>query len=381
MLPPLARLPPPLMLSDTDSGARPDPADEARRQAALDRYDLFDTGAEQPFDDIARLASTLCDTPAAVVSLIDRDRQRFKARIGIGVSETPRSLAICDHAIRDPERVLVIPDIARDPRFSSLDLRLGDKPLRFYAGVPLRSPDGYGLGTVSVVDVRPRQLDPGQIEGLQILARQTEHLLELRCYAREQRRLVDERDAMLLALEASRADLQQRHDEIEYTARHDPLTGLLNRGALAKLRVDPQALARLNRGPYCVVVVDIDRFKQINDVHGHLLGDRALQAVAAAVAASIREGDVAVRFGGEEFLLILPGTRATGAVEVAERVRRKVVESGLPFRVTVSAGVAMGEPERDVPEQVFERADQALYRAKAGGRDRVVVDDTFRMAD
>jgi diguanylate cyclase (GGDEF)-like protein len=357
------------------------PVDEDRRQAALDRYHLFDTGAEQAYDDIARLAATVCGTPVALISLIDRDRQRFKARVGLEIESTPRSIALCDRAIREPDRPLIVPDVAADPRFAGLGPAIGGKPLRFYAGVPLRSPEGHGLGTVCVMDVRPRLLEQRQIESLQILARQTQHLLELRCYAREQRRLLAEREAMLRSLEASRAELQQRHDAMEQRAHHDPLTGLLNRAGLERIRVDPDALARLGRGPYCIVVVDIDRFKQINDVHGHLLGDRALRAVGDAVSASVRDGDVAVRYGGEEFLLVLPGTLPAGAAEVAERVRRSVEAIGLPFRVTVSAGVAMGDPLRDTPEQVFQRADQALYRAKAGGRDRVVVDDTFQLRD
>ncbi len=98
--------------------------------------------------------------------------------------------------------------------------------------------------------------------------------------------------------------------------------------------------------------------------------------MADSVSASVREGDVAVRFGGEEILVVLPQTRLAHAAEVAERVRQHVTRAALPFPLTVSVGIAGGEPGRDVPEAVFERADQALYRAKATGRDRVVVDDT-----
>jgi diguanylate cyclase (GGDEF)-like protein len=92
--------------------------------------------------------------------------------------------------------------------------------------------------------------------------------------------------------------------------------------------------------------------------------------------ASIRKSDIAVRFGGEEIVVYLPGTALDGASEVAQRIRERVSEAPLPFPITVSVGVAAGDPRRDRPEQTFDRADQALYRAKAGGRDRIVVDDT-----
>jgi diguanylate cyclase (GGDEF)-like protein len=125
-------------------------------------------------------------------------------------------------------------------------------------------------------------------------------------------------------------------------------------------------------------VVDIDHFKQVNDRHGHLLGDRALRAVADAISDSIRAGDVAIRYGGEEFLVVLPQTRLDAGFDVAERIRERVVATKIPFPIAVSIGIAAGHPDEDRPEAVFERADQALYRAKTGGRNRVIADDTPR---
>ena len=135
---------------------------------------------------------------------------------------------------------------------------------------------------------------------------------------------------------------------------------------------------RLHGAPYVLAVVDIDHFKQVNDRHGHLLGDRALRAVADAISDSIRTGDVAVRYGGEEFLVVLPDTRLDAGFDVAERIRARVKDSALPFPLTASIGIAAGHPDEDAPEAVFERADQALYRAKTGGRNRVIADDTPR---
>lgn len=365
----------PMPVSNPDA-TPPCGSDELHRQAALDAYEMLEGVPEQAFDDIVKLATILCETPAATISLIDHDRQWFKAQIGLAVNHTPRAEAICDHAIRDPGRLMIVEDLTRDPRFARLRLTIDDAPVRFYAGMPLRSPDGHALGTVCVMDVVSRTLSETQCESLRVLARQTQHLFELRRYTREQRRLLTERDAIAKRLEASRADLQRRHDKLIHTAAHDPLTGLLNRAALAQLRGTPEAVARLQSTPYSLMLIDVDHFKQVNDRHGHLLGDRALRAVADAVTASIREGDAAVRYGGEEILVVLPGTRIEGAAEVAERIRQRVAAAPLPFALTVSIGIAGAEPGRETPEQLFERADQALYRAKTGGRNRVVVDDT-----
>ena len=351
------------------------PEIEARRQAALDAYSVVDTPPEQAFDDIVRLAVTLCGVPAAAIGLLDRDRIWFKAQIGLDVSEIPQTQSISDRAIRSG-RLLVVPDLSTDAGGASSPLRIGGRPLVFFAGVPLLSPDGEALGTVCVGDSVPRTLDAGQLEGLEVLARQTSHLLELRRYALEQRQLLFEREAFAQRVERSRADLQRRHEQLQKSASRDELTGLLNRSALVKLRKDPEAMQKLQREAYSLVVLDVDHFKRVNDRHGHLLGDRALREVAVAVTACVRENDIAVRYGGEEFLIVLPGTGLAHAVEVAHRIRLRVAEAALPFPLTISAGVAAGDASRDKPEQVFERADQALYRAKATGRNRVVADDT-----
>ena len=355
-----------------------EPGDESGRQLALEGYSLLDSVPESAYDDLARLAATLCQAPAAAIALVDNGRVWFKARVGLKESERPRTDSIYHRLIAEaqPDHVLVVEDIADDPRFAGLGLKLEGRPLRFYAGAPLSSPDGYALGTLCVMDNLPRELREAQREGLAAIARQVQHLFELRRYAIEQRRLLSEREAFAQQLEHAQADLQRRHDLLQHSASHDPLTGLLNRTALAQLLGSEDSMDRLRRAAYTLMLIDVDHFKMVNDRHGHLLGDRALRAVADAVAGSIREGDVAVRFGGEEFLVVLPGTHLATTAEVGERIRQRVARSSLPFPLTVSIGVAGGEPERDRPEQVFDRADQALYRAKSGGRDRLVVDDS-----
>ena len=350
---------------------------EAERQLALDRYAIVDTKPEQAFDDIVRLAAMLCDVPAAAVAFIDRERLWFKARLGIDQPQLDRSRSLCGHAIDSPNDTLVVEDLAQHPDYAQRR-RLHGLPPRFYAGVPLLSPEGHALGVLSVGDTVPRTLTPQQLEGLRLLARQTQHLLELRRYLSEQGRLLTEAGAVARDAAQERDALQRRHDDLEYVATHDALTGLLNRRGLGRLR--EKATAQGADAPYVLAVLDIDHFKQINDRYGHAFGDRTLCAIAAAITRSVRTTDFAVRYGGEEFLVVLPDTRLDTGAEVAERIRRQVLEAGLPvpMPVTVSIGIADGKPGIDTPEGVFERADQALYRAKKGGRNRVVADDTPR---
>lgn len=153
-------------------------ADE-ERLAALRRYNVLDTQPESAYDDITRLASYICQTPIALVSLVDRKRQWFKSAIGIEASETPSDSSICAHAILQQD-VLIVPDTLQDERFWNNPLVTGEPNVRFYAGAALVSPDGYPLGTVCVLDYVPRMLDPAQINALRSLARQVIALLEMR---------------------------------------------------------------------------------------------------------------------------------------------------------------------------------------------------------
>lgn len=153
--------------------------DDARRLDALRDYRVLDTPVEESFDNLAALAAKIFGTPIALVSLVDQDRQWFKARVGLDLRETPREYAFCDHAIRG-EGVMVVPDATRDPRFAHHPLVTGDPNIRFYGGVPLRTPDGMGLGTLCVLDRVPRTLSPHELMMLEALGRQVEIELEIR---------------------------------------------------------------------------------------------------------------------------------------------------------------------------------------------------------
>lgn len=156
------------------------PTDEAERVHALHTYHILDTLPEQAYDDIVFIASSICDTPIALVSLIDSDRQWFKARVGIEVAQTPRNIALCAHAILEPENLLIVEDASRDPRFADNPLVLQQPKIRFYAGSPLITPEGHSLGTLCVIDSKPRRLGERQQEMLRGLSRQVVAQLELR---------------------------------------------------------------------------------------------------------------------------------------------------------------------------------------------------------
>ncbi|GJE17895.1 PAS domain-containing protein [Methylobacterium marchantiae] len=166
---------------DTSAGIETD------RRAALARYGILDTESEADFDDIVKAASAACDMPISLISLLDGDRQWFKAETGFGQRETPLTSSICAHAVHEGDPVFVIPDTTRDERTAANPLVTGAEHVRFYAGVPLQTAEGIPLGTLCVLDTKPNSLNPAQILILRTLARQVMALLDLRRALREQR--------------------------------------------------------------------------------------------------------------------------------------------------------------------------------------------------
>jgi diguanylate cyclase (GGDEF)-like protein len=326
--------------------AAPTPPGEARRLEALRSYDVLDTEPEQVFDDLTQVAAVLCDTPIALVSLVDAQRQWFKARVGLDVTETPRELAFCAHAILEPSRVFTVTDAHEDSRFSGNPLVTADPLIRFYAGVPLVSADGQALGTLCVIDRKPRELGQQQEEALRALARQVVSQLELR-------------RGLLAATESSLTDA---------------LTGVANRRAFeARLAQEWNRQAR-NGGTLSLLLMDVDKFKSYNDTFGHLAGDEVLHQLARSAQAHFRSCDLFARWGGEEFAAILPAADESGAWAVAERLRASLAACQWPNRpVTVSVGLATMAASAAVHSHLLvSQADEALFQAKSSGRNRVV---------
>lgn len=255
---------------------------EAARLSTLNVYDILDTPAEAGFDDIVLIASQICGTPIALISMVDDRRQWFKAAVGIDVTETPREIAFCSHAIAQCD-TFIVPDATQDQRFAENPLVTGNNALRFYAGAPLVTPDGFALGTLCVLDNKPRTLTADQLSALQALARQVMARLELRrALARHQ---VDERHRMMLI------------DELRHRSRN---TLAIVQGIVA------QSLRGID-GTQAARVTIVERLVAMADAHD-LLGraDWAAAPIADVVGSAVRAvagltGRVSI--SGPDFLL------------------------------------------------------------------------------
>jgi len=204
----------------------PLPANEIDRLSALYSLDVLDSQPETDFDDIVALAASVCSAPMALVSLVDADRQWFMARVGTDLTEMPRELSFCAHAILGKD-LLVVPDASQDVRFADNPVVSVAGGVRFYAGAPLITTEGYALGTLCVWDTEPRHPDMAQLQALRALARQVTSQLELRRYS--------------LALANTTARLQ------ELERRKDDLAGLVGGKLRAPLRLVGQYLSELGR--------------------------------------------------------------------------------------------------------------------------------------
>lgn len=155
------------------------PSKESARVAALNRYAILDSEPEESFDDLVTLAAHICQTPMAMLSLVDDHRQWFKSKYGVEIKETPKEVSVCAHAIQQGN-LFVVPDLTKDERFRDNPLVTGDAHLRFYAGAPLVNEDGFALGTLCVLDKEPRELNPEQKEAIHALGRLALRQMELR---------------------------------------------------------------------------------------------------------------------------------------------------------------------------------------------------------
>jgi GAF domain-containing protein len=162
------------------------PDNEKRRLKVLWQYEVLDTVPEALFDDLTELAAGICEAPIALISLVDEKRQWFKSRFGTTIKETSRDISLCSHAIQQTD-LFIIPDATKDERFAQNPLVTSDPKIRFYAGAPLITPDGYAIGTLCVIDKVPRELRPEQKQALRILARHVVSQLELRRRSMEAR--------------------------------------------------------------------------------------------------------------------------------------------------------------------------------------------------
>lgn len=317
---------------------------EAARLAALRRYNILDTPTEESFDRVTRIVRSALQVPIAVVSLVDEDRQWFKSKQGLDTAETPRDISFCTHAIQH-DAPFVVEDAHLDDRFAGNPLVTGDSNISFYAGVPLKTPDGYNIGTLCAIDTAPRELNSTELAILQDLARLVIDSLELR-----------------------------------HIAMVDGLTGAHTRRSFDILLEREMYRADRYKKALSLIMLDLDHFKAVNDKYGHPAGDAVLRSVAKTCGTALRDSDIFARLGGEEFGILLPESNLTDAAELAERLRMNIattpVNSGNRIiTVTSSFGVAEYCGEGDTPAALTIRTDAALYVAKNKGRNWVQATD------
>ena len=350
------------------------PANERERLLALHASRLLDTPPEQAFDDLVNVAITICGTSMGAVTLVDAERQWFKARHGFDSVEGPRSESFCAEAILEPQRMMLVGDTLEDARFIDHPAVTGGLRVRFYAGVPLLNGDGLPLGTLCVFNEQPGKLSESQAGALRALARQASHLLELRRTTHALNQQIRERewyeqqlDQYSQLLEAQNADLAEQN-------RIDPLTGLPNRRAFSVALGAAIGRSGEEGAPLSVALLGLAHFKTITDVHGHAGGDRVLAEMGALLKSHFAAAGMAARYGGEEFAVLMPDTPLDLARLQCEFLRQGIAALPVGLVVTGSIGVAQWRAGEE-PGQTIARADAALYRAKHGGRDRVEVDE------
>src|SRR6266404_922773 len=197
----------------------PLPASEKKRLKVLWQYQVLDTVPEEVFDDLTELAARICEAPIAMITLVDEDRQWFKSKVGVTVSETSRDISFCSHAIGQPD-LFIIPDATKDERFARNPLVTSEPKVRFYAGAPLVTPDGHALGTLCVIDKVARELRPDQKTALRVLARHVMSQLELRRHSitlskekKQRERLQGDLEKAQAELADARRQLRQRKKE------------------------------------------------------------------------------------------------------------------------------------------------------------------------
>lgn len=457
---------------------------EEERLRALRSLEVMDTAPEPEFDAIVAGARHLFGTSTAFVSLIDADRQWFKASHGVDVCESPRDISICQHAVA-ADATLVIPDTLADPVFADNAFVTGPPFVRFYVGVPLRvaEPGGRRLpvGTLCVADSRPRAPTAEEVAVLEGMARVLETVLEARRTSRDSLRLALERQEALVEIARTqrllqhaermarigswRLDLATQHShwsaqtydihdlppgepsslehaldfypppdrakleaavqacmqhgspwdlELDFitakgvqrrlrtigeaddrggrreaimgviqdiTERYkferrlrefaltDELTGLASRRAFNE-QIDEAIVEAHDRAALAVAIIDLDRFKEVNDRLGHLAGDEVLRVMAGKLRAADYLGDcLPARLGGDEFVVLLHGSHACERLaESVERLladlRHPVPADGDPILVSATIGACAVDPDHAERSTLLKAADEALYRAK-----------------
>lgn len=313
------------------------PTNEASRLRRLRALNVLDTAPEERFDRLTRLARRLFNVPIALVSLVDEQRQWFKSAQGLDACETPRDISFCGHTILGND-VFVIPNALEDPRFADNPLVTSEPHIRFYAGCPLSSSDGYKLGTLCLIDRQPRQFNAEDIEALQDLA-------------------------MMVERELAAIEL----------ATTDELTGISNRRGFSVLAAKGLNMCQRNGQPASLLFIDLDNFKGINDRFGHSEGDKVLIAFSRILESTFRDSDVFGRIGGDEFAALLTGSNIDVAQNGIERLTEALDAYNdtevRGYDIEFSVGITPIDFSKPYTiEALLEHSDQKMYQHKRSRR-------------
>jgi len=309
------------------------PPNEVARLQTLRSFDILDTPQEERFDRLTRMARRLFDVPIALVSLVDKDRQWFKSRIGLPVSETPRDISFCGHSILG-EEVFIIPDASSDERFQDNPLVIDKPNIRFYAGCPLRALNGTQMGTLCIIDDKPRDFSEADLSALTDLAAMAEQELA----------------ALQLAV-------------------LDELTEISNRRGFMTLVGYAICMCVRQKISASLVFFDLDKFKLINDTYGHSEGDRALVTFAKILHKTPRESVLVARIGGDEFAALLLDTPKASALDVILRLQARLDvyndKSPHDYQIDFSFGVVDFDPKVHANvEALLADGDALMYECK-----------------
>ncbi|MEB0045218.1 MULTISPECIES: sensor domain-containing diguanylate cyclase [unclassified Pseudomonas] len=316
------------------------PLNESSRLETLHSLNVLDSAPEERFDRLTRLARRLFNVPIALVTLVDADRQWFKSCIGMSEPrETGRDVSFCGHAILS-DQILMVTDAEQDERFHDNPLVVGDPGIRFYAGCPLSVGDGSKLGTLCLIDTRPRRLDDEERELLRDLARMAEQ--------------------ELMAVQM---------------ASMDELTLLSNRRGFKALAQHGLEVCHRLKKPASLLFFDLNDFKQINDLYGHAEGDSALKTFADVLRIAFRESDVVGRLGGDEFVVLLTGSNLTETTAVMARLKEILDERNATLQRGYDIRFSVGQIEydanrHDTVDRLLADADGAMYAHKQSLRKR-----------
>ncbi|MBD0414881.1 sensor domain-containing diguanylate cyclase [Tianweitania sp. Rool2] len=336
------------------------PVNEADRQLVV-RSLLPSQMPDMPeLKALSFLVREIFDIATCSVSIIDEDWQRIAASSGLPTSDCARDESICTRVVYK-NAPFIVEDLRKHPELSKMPYVTGEPGYRFYAGAPLQLDPGISIGALCVIDTKPRRLEKSQLEQLRHFATVATGLIKLH-----------------------RANVMLQYDEaaLKLAAMTDPLTGLYNRGALRDLIDRALDTAISSGGTLGAIYIDMDKFKSVNDTHGHIVGDMMLKEASDRIRSVLRASDYPLRMGGDEFAVLFnaPMTREaleSVAVRLLDVFRKPFELNGLQLQTHASIGIALAPQDGNTWEELERNVDKALYAAKAAGRDRFVFFDTL----